>query len=224
MSVKHKIYRQLRDDIIFGKISPGQRLIEVQLSRSFDCSRGPIREALIRLGREGFVNMVPHKGAVVAKPSAPEIEDYYALLALLESTAVAWSTPRLNFSDVQNLLEINSRLKGCLDLDGEPRLQCWHDYNEAFHRLFWNNSGNAKLTKMIESVRMRIFRYRYTSLTVTSLDDCLADHTAIVAAVRTGDANMAQELMQQHVMRAFATLVDFFSKTTDYTGGYCVTR
>lgn len=215
MSVKHKIYRQLRDDIIFGKINPGQRLIEVQLSRSFDCSRGPIREALIRLGREGFVNMVPHKGAVVAKPSAPEIEDYYALLALLESTAVAWSTPRLNFSDVEKLLEINDRLKDAVDLDKEARLQCWRDHNEAFHRLFWDNCGNEKLTEMLMTVRNRIFRYRYTSLMVASLDARLSDHVAIVAAVRTGDANKAKELMQQHVMRAFATLVDFFSKTTD---------
>ena len=59
--LKQSIHRQTRHEIIFGKVAPGERITENRLTEKFQCSRGPVREALIQLEREGFVNNTSRK-------------------------------------------------------------------------------------------------------------------------------------------------------------------
>ena len=90
-SLKQKVYKQLRSDIVFGRVLPGEHLKEASLTAKFRCSRGPVREAFNQLSSEGFIELLQNQGAVVRRTSPEEIADYYAMLELLEGQAVEWA-------------------------------------------------------------------------------------------------------------------------------------
>ncbi|MCJ7683256.1 MAG: GntR family transcriptional regulator, partial [Desulfobacteraceae bacterium] len=208
--LKQSIHRQTRHEIIFGKVAPGERITENRLTEKFQCSRGPVREALIQLEREGFVILVPNQGAVVTKISPKEVEDFYTLLELLEGKAVEWAAAHLIAADINQLTDINHQLKLIFRDDKNP-VERWVPLNQAFHRFFRERCGNEKMNWIIEEIRLRITRHRYTSLAVTALDDYLKDHEAIIEAIRQGNPGKAREAMETHIHRAKLVLMDFLS-------------
>lgn len=211
VTLKQNIHNETRHEIIFGKVSPGERITESRLTERFQCSRGPVREALIQLEKEGFVVLVPNQGAVVTKISPKEVEDYYTLLELLEGKAVEWSAPHLTAADIKKLTDINHKLKKIAWNDKNP-VEKWVPLNQTFHRFFRERCSNEKMNWIIEEIRLRITRHRYTSLAVTALDDYLNDHEAIVDAIRQGDPEKARTAMETHIRRARLVLTGFLSR------------
>jgi DNA-binding GntR family transcriptional regulator len=209
--LKEKIHKQTRHEIIFGKVAPGERIIENRLTEKFQCSRGPVREALIQLEREGFVVLVPNQGAVVTKISPKEIEDFYTLLGLLEEKAVEWAAPHLVAPDIEQLTDINDKLRQISQKDKNP-VEKWVPLNQAFHRFFRERCRNEKMNWIVEEIRLRITRHRYTSLAVTALDDYLKDHEAIIEAIRQKNPKKAGEAMKRHIHRARRVLMDVMSR------------
>ena len=219
MGVKDDIYSGIRKAIISESLSPGERLIEVQLCREFGASRGPVREVLTQLNREGFVELIPNKGAVVSKLSVQDLRDYYALVALLESKAVEWSVPHLTPADLTALTAINKDLGKIAASDDEVCLQTWSRHNLLFHRRFWEKSGNSRLVEQIQEIRQRILRYRYTSLMVPSFSDYLSDHGAIIAAAEEKNALKASQVMHRHILRALDVLLKHFTRIPGQNNG-----
>jgi len=215
VSLKQKIYKQLRHDIVFGKILPGEHLKEARLTTTFQCSRGPVREAFNQLDSEGFLVLLQNQGAVVSKTSPEEIADFYAMLELLEAQAVKWATPRLEAADIKILEKINADIKR-ISCDGNGSIEPWSSANLEFHRLFRKKCGNGQIDRIIEDIRMRITRYRHMSLLVTAYDEYVLDHEKIIEAVRLGYAEEAGCLMRTHIRRAKDVLMEFLSKFPEF--------
>jgi DNA-binding GntR family transcriptional regulator len=211
VGLKHKISKELRNEIISGKLMPGEHVKETWLTGKFKCSRGPVREALNQLEREGFLRLVPNQGAVVAKMSPKEVEDFYALLELLEGKAVEWAVPLLEPEDIRQLKAINNDIRK-ISRDDRNCIEDWIPLNLAFHRLFREKCGNDKLNWIVEEIRMRITRYRYASLIVTAFDEYILDHEKIMESVERGDAPGAGKAMAAHILRAKGILMDFLSR------------
>jgi len=211
VSLKQKIYKQLRRDIVFGRILPGEHIKEALLTTKFQCSRGPVREAFNQLDSEGFLVLIQHQGAVVNKMSSEEIADFYAMLELLEAQAVQWATPRLEAADIEHLEKINKEIKR-ISCEDNGSIEPWSSANLEFHRLFRRKCGNGQIDHIIEDIRMRITRYRHMSLLVTAYDEYFLDHEKIIDAVRRGNAEEAGCVMKTHIRRAKDVLMDFLSK------------
>ena len=210
-SLKERISKALRDDIIFGRLMPGERIKEAWLSEKFKCSRGPVRETLIQLEREGFLELIPNQGAIVSKISPKEVEDFYALLELLEGKAVRWATPLLKPEDINSLKQLNNRIRE-ISTKSKNCIEEWIPLNLAFHRFFREKCGNDKLNWIIEEIRIRITRFRYTSLLVDSFDEYVKDHDEIIALVHKGNAVEAEKAMQRHIRHAKKILMRFLSR------------
>ncbi|MDM9559738.1 MULTISPECIES: GntR family transcriptional regulator [Bordetella] len=91
--IADRISRQLRDDIIGGRLPPGTQLVEVDLSAKYEASRNTIREVLHQLGREGLATFVRHKGVVVRRMQSSELRDIYAARRALELHAISRGRP-----------------------------------------------------------------------------------------------------------------------------------
>lgn len=211
MAIKDKIYIKIRDEIVFGKLMPGERLTETQFSKKFGCSRGPIREALQQLEKEDFISLIPNQGAVVNKMSPRVIEDYYALLELLEGKAVEWAVNFLTRSDIDRLVEINNKLKN-LARDDKDFVKNWISINGEFHRIFRDKCGNTKVNLVVDEIRLKITRYLYSSLVMTAFDEYIQDHEDIIDAVSKKDAVEAGNLMANHISRGKNVLINFLNK------------
>jgi DNA-binding GntR family transcriptional regulator len=209
MNIKEKIYKQIRDQIIYGKLMPGERLPEIKLSETLGCSRVPVREAFSQLEKEGFVYRKKNRGVVVSKSSPEEIKDYYSLLDVLESQAVEWATNRLTSEDVGHLKDLNDLMKK-VSTDDSKYIEKWVSLNLAFHRFFSEKCGNEKMVWLVEEIRLRITRFRYLSFMITSFNDYTLDHDAIIEALRHQDAVKAKRAMQTHILRAKKVLLNHF--------------
>ena len=209
MNLKDRIYKQIRNEIIYGKLMPGERLPEIKLSKAMGCSRAPLREAFNQLEKEGFVYRKQNQGVVVSKSSPEEIIDYYSLLEVLESQAVEWATSRLTSTDLKHLAKLNDSMKK-VSMDDKKYIEKWASLNLAFHRFFSEKCGNEKMIWLVEEIRLRITRFRYLSFMLTTFNDYIRDHEAIIEALRRGDATEARAAMKNHISRAKEVLLKHF--------------
>lgn len=211
--VKDKICKVLRKDIILGDLNPGQRLIESELSEKYAVSRGMIRESLMLLSNEGFITITPNKGASVAIISSQDLEDYYKLLAVLEGKAAEWATPNIPEADIEELIGINDSTREAMVSDSKTKLTDWGELNLSFHRFIWDRCGNDKLGWLVEIIRQRIYRYRYTLFLISSYDEFLNDHAQIIDYIKKKDSEKSGQAMEAHVFRSLNVLTTFFSHT-----------
>ena len=212
-AIHDHLYKSLRKEIILGQLMPGERLTENQLAERFSCSRSPVREALQRLEKEGFIEVLPRRGAVITKTSPQEVHDYYALLKVLEGKAVEWAAPLLTAADLDRLEQINRDMKA-IKVDSQTSIEDWVNHNRDFHQMFRVRCGNLKMDWIVEEIRSRITRFLYTSLMVPAFDEYLEDHDQLISFLRAGEVAKAAEAMEAHISRAQGVLHHFF------TGGH----
>ncbi len=197
------IYKLLRDDIVRGRLNPGERLVEKNLCERLEATRGYVREALKLLGVDGFVKLSPGKGATVVKISPQEVKDLYEVLAALEAKSVELAAPHLDASDIDKLIEINTALKSCISTEDRASARStWQEGNFQFHRIFAEKSGNRELQEMLESVRWRTFDFRYVYFFEEYFDFFSDQHALLIDAVRHKAYAKAKKMMEDHVKKA----------------------
>lgn len=196
-----EVYKKIRDEVVKGALNPGERLIENDLVKKFNLSRGPIREAFRYLEKDGFIKITPNKGAIVAKVDVQEVKEFYAVLAVVECKAVEWAYPNLKEADLQELNNINTSLKYWAQQESKVDVVKWHEINFAFHNFMGSKSGNAKLSHLIKDIRKRLFRLRYWSIIADTYDEYIKDHEEIISYLRKEDPASAQKAMEKHIMK-----------------------
>jgi DNA-binding GntR family transcriptional regulator len=188
---------RLREDILAGRLEPGAELSEVALAREFGTSRGPLREALGRLAAEGLVTVTPRRGAVVTQLSRQEFIDAYQVREALETLAVRLAVPLLSDAEVAHLREL-CELMARAAREDEVRL--FFDTNNTFHEALVRGSRNRKLHEVHRMLVGQMVPYLPRSLELRgNLQQSVAEHDAILAAIEARDANRAAELLAEHI-------------------------
>ena len=203
----------VRDGIKEGRYSPGQRLIELDLTRQLGVSRGPFREALRRLVGDGIVVNEPHRGAYVRTFSRNEVEDLYRVREVVEGLAARLAAEAVKGGDkAAGLTSIWKRME---KQRGKFDHASYIDQNERFHDEIVRLSGNTQLTRLIGQMRMPIFRLRANRLLTSGYIDSLDQHEQIYLAIMSGGAAKADREMRRHITHSARLVLDlpdlFFS-------------
>jgi DNA-binding GntR family transcriptional regulator len=197
LTLWERVYRHLRQQILDDQLPPGTELSEVALSRELAVSRGPIREAMGRLAAEGLVTVRPRRGAEVRSLTTRELIDAYQVREALEVLAVRLAVPRITPADLARLDELVDNMA---EFAGKDEVAEFFAANVAFHELLCELSGNEKLREVHHRLEGEIRRFQARTLALRgSLDSSVAEHRAILAAVRLGDADKACELTAAHI-------------------------
>jgi DNA-binding GntR family transcriptional regulator len=106
MLLQNNIYSKIIKSIIYGILSPGGKLSEIELAKKSSSSRTPIREALRRLQMEGYTTVSPNKGAYVSRLPPEEIEDIYNVISLLEGYVVELAAIKINNTELNRLIKL----------------------------------------------------------------------------------------------------------------------
>ncbi|HHW06852.1 MAG TPA: GntR family transcriptional regulator [Clostridia bacterium] len=204
------VFETMREAIIRGDLAPGERLMEVQLAEEMGVSRTPVREAIRKLELEGFVAMVPRKGAYVADYTIKDITDVFEIRAALESLAAGLACERITERELDELqvlvVKVGENIKEN-DIDGIIQI------DTEFHDRIYRASRNSRLEQMISNLREQIQRFRATSLSSPGrLKDTLEEHKSIVDAIAMRDVALAQKLAREHVENAEDIFLDALSK------------
>jgi DNA-binding GntR family transcriptional regulator len=186
----------LRDMILDGTLSPGERLNEVHLSQALGISRGPLREAIQRLASEGLVEAVTHRGVYVRSFSPRELSDFYELRIALETHAArlaARYAPQDRIDELTQLLDDTESSMGS-DLIGS------YPENHDFHARLVRLAANPPLVQALTDVERKIKLARARSAhqprrARTALDE----HHAIVSALIERDGDHAAALLESHL-------------------------
>ena len=188
---------RLREDILAGRLEPGTELSEVALAKDFGTSRGPLREALGRLASEGLVTITPRRGAVVAQLSREEFIDAYQVREALETLAVRLAVPLMSDAEIAHLREL-CELMDRAARDDEVRV--FFDTNNSFHEALVRGSRNRKLHDVHRMLVGQMVPYLPRSLELRgNLQQTVAEHQAILAAIEERDVERAAALLAEHI-------------------------
>jgi DNA-binding GntR family transcriptional regulator len=190
-------YDALREAIVRGDLAPNARLVESDISMTFDMSRGAVRTALIRLEQDGLVVREPHRGARVRRVSDDEAVEILQARAVLEGLAVRQAAERVDDAGVVRLQTCLARQRELLehgDLLGAS------DANADLHATLLELSGHATAVRLIQSLNAQTVRYQYRTILIPGRHAAsLAEHAAIVEAVCAGHATEAEAAMRTHL-------------------------
>jgi DNA-binding GntR family transcriptional regulator len=197
-------YDALRAAIVRGDIAPGARLVESDLSGTFDMSRGAVRTALIRLEHDGLVVREPHRGARVRRVSDEEAVEILQARAVLEALAARQAAERIDEAG-------SKRLRACLarqrELLERGDLLGASDANAELHATLLELSGHATAVRLINTLSAQSVRYQYRTILIPGRSSAsVAEHTAIVEAVVAGRASDAERAMRRHLLNVAAAV------------------
>lgn len=190
------IHRELREAILRGTIPAGTGLSQVQLARRFGVSRGPVREALRMLQREGLIEAEVNQRARVAAFSVEDLEQLYAVRVVVEALGIRVSVPHLtdaDFAEIERCLAAMDRLAG-----GD--IERWERPHRRFHQLLVSHAG-ARTVELIDELHDHAERYRrvHAARDPGALAQAAEAHREIVAACRAGDERRAATLLASHL-------------------------
>lgn len=193
-TLREKILETIRDAILKGSLKPGERVSEPDLAERFGISRTPIREAFRQLESEGYLQVVPRKGAVVASLSERDIEEFYAIKIILEGFAARMAADKLTAKEIERLESINERLYKLAD---EGDVKTFFRVHNEFHEVFIKAAGNDKLSEMINQLVMKFKRLRLASLSHPGrMKISIEDHRDMIQAFKEHDGSRADSLVR----------------------------
>lgn len=192
-----RAYLTIRKLLVEFKLKPGERINEVQLSRSLGVSRTPIREALNRLASEGFVSLTPNRGFFVRSLSTEGLLDLYELRSIIESAAFKLMCERADDSEIDRLRQY---WEAIVDVYPNQPPDIILSEDEGFHLLIAELSGNPEIVGQLASINARIRFIRRIQIEHPSHDSAqITSHSAIVEAAVKRDAENGAKLLREHI-------------------------
>jgi len=194
--LREEIRDQLMDDILSGRLAPGERIIEARVAKEFAVSQAPVREALRDLNVLGFVDSSPFRGAVVRQISAEELLQLYPIRAVLEGLAAREAAVRIRPAGLRKLQKLLETMRRVAAKGDERRAV---QTNFAFHLTIVEASENRLLLQIWDRMRLATTTLLTVSKSHHSLVEIAERHEAVLAALRAHDPVAAEQAMRRHI-------------------------
>lgn len=196
LTLREIILENIRDAIVSGSLKAGSRVSEPELAERYGISRTPIREAFRQLESEGYLTVIPRRGAVVSELSPKDVEEFYAIKSIMEGYAARRACENMSAKNLERLQAINDKLA---ELARIGDIKHFFKVHSDFHELFIKAADNEKLHELIASLVTRFQRLRFTSLSLPGrMEISVQEHEKIIAAFRNKDADLAETLVRQN--------------------------
>jgi DNA-binding GntR family transcriptional regulator len=198
------IHDELREAILRGDLHAGAVLSQIRIAEDFGVSRGPVREALRLLQREGLVEAELNRRVRIADFSVDDLEELYAMRIVNEALAVRATVPRLTAQEVQDLHACLEEMDAVAGVD----VHAWEEPHRRFHRGLITHAGQ-RLVRHVEQLSDHAERYRrvYIAGDPRAWSVGAAEHRQIYEATERRDASGAAEATVQHLARTALTVL-----------------
>lgn len=197
-----QVYDQLRQEIIALRMEPGAIINRLQLQEHFGFSSTPVRDALMRLGEEGLVEIVAQSATRVSLIDVSQARQAQFLRRALEQEAVETLCLSADRAVVGELLSLIDKQRA---IAAEGDLAMFDSVDRQFHRRIFEAAGVVELHEMVRRRSGHIDRIRQLHLPQAGrLKEIIEDHEVIVSAVKAGDPLMARTAIRNHLSRSLA--------------------
>ncbi len=186
-------------------------MIISNLADQFNVSEIPVREALQRLSLEGYVELVPHVGAIVSTLSEEEIREIFELRIYMEALATQLAVDHLTNFHLEKLEEMIESSKEMLT-STDCQFEEYAKHNREFHEYIYRHCNNSRLYKIIFELWDYSNRYPRIFHTTKTLQKSIEEHTEILNALKERDAELAAERTKKHKRKAYKILLDMLKE------------
>ncbi|MCD7873744.1 MAG: GntR family transcriptional regulator [Acidaminococcaceae bacterium] len=198
--LRELVCENIRQAIIDGTFSPGERLMEIQLANEIGVSRTPVREAIRKLELEGFVVMIPRRGTYVADISIKDINEVYEIRTSLDVLAARLAAERINDDELETLQRLLVEIGQHIE---ENNMEKIVEVDIAFHDVLYQASRNERLRNIINNLREQITVIRGCSMMYPGrLAYTMEEHRALVDSIAARDVERAQNAARIHLENA----------------------
>jgi DNA-binding GntR family transcriptional regulator len=194
--LREDIRDQLMEEILSGRLAPGDRLVETRIAQQYGVSQAPVREALRDLEMFGFIVSAPFRGAIVRQISVEDLVQIYPIRAVLEGLAAHEAATRIDAAGLRRLENLLVTMRNAA-ARGDNRAAV--DAEFAFHLAIVEASGNWLLKQTWERMRMATTTFLTVSKSHHSLTEIAERHTPVLEALRARDPKAAEAVMRRHI-------------------------
>ena len=180
-SLGSRVFHMIRENILSGKYERDEELKEKSIGEELGVSRTPVREALRQLELEGLVTIIPNKGAYVVGISQKDIKDIYEIRSRLEGLCAKWAAENITKEQLDELEE-NIFLSDFHAAKGNAEQMV--ELDNKFHEILYTASGSRELRHVLSN----------------------NEHRRIVEALKQHDAQLAEKLANQHIMKTIENM------------------
>jgi len=217
-SLEDQAYSHIRRQLLSGGLVPGEQVRDAQIAEQIGVSRTPVREAILRLRNEGFVEQLPRLGTFVRVPDAQELIDLYEFRRLIEVYSIGKAIRQLTDDDIKQLEGYCRELR----LVAAEQRRRTADHHEAialpaeltergimadvnFHLLIIRCAGNRRITKVFADLHVMSYLCGYSWINLRRRNKLgvmartYRDHCRVLRAIKQRDVNAARHWTKQHL-------------------------
>ncbi|MGY2067299.1 GntR family transcriptional regulator [Blastococcus sp. SYSU DS0619] len=215
LPLREHVYERLQELLISRTLAPGDHLVEERLASQLGVSRGPVREALQRLHRDGWITIRPRYGAFVSQPTVQEVHEFFEAREVVEREAAQLAAERCTPADARRLLEICDQA----DADwarGVPAQQM-AAHTARFHLAVLENARNHILLEFGERLSHRS-RWFFAPLVSVNAPRAWGEHRRVAELIAAGEADRAAAAMRDHIALSRDSYLDIHPDGDTYEG------
>ena len=196
-SLQGEITARLRNEIVEGIWAPGSRLQERVLCERYGVSRSPLRETFQIMAKEGLLELLPGKGAVVTRPTMTDAVENAEVLIALEVLAIGLACEHASEQQLKEISNLHEELRLCSQ---RHDITAYYGLNNAVHSAIVAASGNAALISAHENIQRHITRLQNLSGAVEAVtDESFLEHEEFIKALQVRNAEKATGALKAHL-------------------------
>ena len=194
--------KALEDMIVKGKLKPGQKVKEQEISSRLGISRPPLREAFKILEAEGLIRREPRRGVFVSELKGEDIWEIYTLKLALYTLGVTLAMDKITNGEVVKLEKVVAQMEKSVQRESSPDVIKYEELNNLFHEMTANIAGHARLKRIQQSLNNQIKRIAYRSFgDKKHLEASYRYHRRILDAIKAKDKTRAEQLTREHILK-----------------------
>ena len=193
------VLSRLREMIIGGELAPGTRILPRDIAAAFRVSATPVREAILQLQSEGYIESSPHMGAQVASWGGENLREVFELRALLEARLTRRAAANLGHDDLARLRALNREFRAA---EEDSDFTSARGLNHRFHQLIWERAGQPVTLDTVNRLWAK-FPWQIMSAAPGRVRRSADEHEALLDALEAGDEELVERRVREHVMGGY---------------------
>ncbi|MGY3777932.1 GntR family transcriptional regulator [Isobaculum melis] len=198
LSLKDHVYNHIKNLIDTGSLNKEDKIVEQQIANELGVSRTPVREALLQLASDGYLENIPRKGFKIKELTEKDQEDIYQVIGLLDGEAASLAVDYLTEEDFQQMNFLIDSMDIAVKNEMFPK---YNQLQKEFHDVYINKCGNQKLIETIEQLKRYLLNSDYTIQKNENLSALLdaanKEHKQIVTYLKEKQKETAQRYIQE---------------------------